>query len=98
MGQTLGAKLAELDHEVKLGSRDPAKRSEWSREAGGEASTGTFEETAAHGELVFVATLWEGTRNALQLAGDDSLTGGRQVGQRSGRWHRARPGHATCRQ
>ncbi len=75
VGQTLGAKLAELGHEVKLGSRDPAKLSEWARETGGVASTGTFEETAAHGELVFLATLLEGTQNALELAGAENLAG-----------------------
>jgi predicted dinucleotide-binding enzyme len=74
VGQTLGARLTELGHEVRLGSRNPAKLSEWARETGGGASAGTFEEVAAHGELVFVATLWEGTRNALELAGH-SLAG-----------------------
>jgi predicted dinucleotide-binding enzyme len=73
VGQTLGARLAGLGHEVKLGSRDPAKPAEWVEQTGGGASAGTFEEAAAHGEVVFLATLWEGTENALALAGADNL-------------------------
>jgi predicted dinucleotide-binding enzyme len=75
VGQTLGARLAGLGHEVKLGSREPSKLSEWAAEAGDGAAAGTFEEAAAHGEIVFLATLWEGTENALALAGADNLAG-----------------------
>jgi 8-hydroxy-5-deazaflavin:NADPH oxidoreductase len=75
VGQTLGAKLSGLGHDVKVGSRDPDKLAEWVSQTGGAASAGTFEQAAAHGELVFLATLWEGTQNALELAGPANLAG-----------------------
>jgi predicted dinucleotide-binding enzyme len=75
VGQTLGAKLVSLGHEVKVGSRDPSKLAEWAAGEGEGASAGTFDEAAAHGEVVLLATLWEGTRNALELCGPDNLAG-----------------------
>jgi predicted dinucleotide-binding enzyme len=77
VGRVLGAGLAGLGHDVKLGSRDPGqdKLKAWSKEAGPKASTGTFAETAAFGEIVILATLWTGTKSALDLAGIKNLNG-----------------------
>lgn len=77
VGRTLGAGLAALGHEVKVGSREPAsdKLREWKGKAGPLASTGTFAEAAGFGDLVVLATLWSGTENALRLAGADALAG-----------------------
>jgi 8-hydroxy-5-deazaflavin:NADPH oxidoreductase len=77
VGRVLGAGLAGLGHDVKLGSRDPGqdKLKAWSKEAGPKASTGTFAETAAFGEIVILATLWTGTKSALDLAGIKNLDG-----------------------
>jgi len=71
VGRVLGAGLAGLGHEVKLGSREPesGKLRTWRAEAGTNASTGTFADAARHGEVVIVATLWTGTESALKLAG-----------------------------
>jgi predicted dinucleotide-binding enzyme len=62
VGQTVGGKLAELDHSVVLGTRDPANvdekkgyapsLGEWLAGAGPNARLGTFAEAAAHGEVV----------------------------------------------
>ncbi len=43
VGQTLGSKLIEVGHEVRMGSRDAAneKASEWVASTGGGASNGT---------------------------------------------------------
>lgn len=75
VGQTPGAKLVSLGHEVKVGSRDPSKLAEGRRARARGASAGTFDEAAAHGEVVILATLWEGTRNALELCGPGNLAG-----------------------
>lgn len=77
VGQVLGAGLAALGHEVKLGSRDPHsdRLEEWSARAGARASTGTFAEAASFGELVVLATRWSGTPQAIALAGPDLLAG-----------------------
>lgn len=75
VGRVLGAGLAGLGHDVKLGSRDPGqeKLQAWSKETGPKASTGTFAEAAEFGEIVILATLWTGTKSALDLAGVKNL-------------------------
>jgi predicted dinucleotide-binding enzyme len=58
VGQTLEGKLRELGHDVKVGSRDPAR---------------SFEAAAAHGELIVNATAGGASLNALRMAGADNL-------------------------
>jgi len=58
VGQTLGSKLVELGHHVRMGSRDAAnpKVAEWVAAAGSHASQGDFADAAAFGEVVFLCT------------------------------------------
>src|SRR3954466_5865184 len=58
VGQTLEAKLTELGHDVKVGSRDPQR---------------SFEAAAAHGEIIFNATGGSVSLNALRMAGAANL-------------------------
>src|SRR5947207_2429809 len=60
VGSTLAAKLTELGHDVKVGSRDPGSR---------------FADAAAHGEIVFNATKGTASLEALRLAGAENLAG-----------------------
>lgn len=60
VGSTLAAKLTELGHDVKVGSRDPGR---------------SFADAAAHGEIVFNATAGGGSLNALRMAGAENLAG-----------------------
>jgi predicted dinucleotide-binding enzyme len=77
VGRVLGAGFAALGHEVKIGSREPGsdKLKSWLAAAGRLASTGSFADAAAFGELVVVATLWSGTENALRSADAKNLRG-----------------------
>ncbi len=75
VAQTIGAKLVELGHEVKLGTRDVQKLDEWRSKAGALASVGNFAEAAAFGEIVFNCTAGSGSLDALKLAGEDNLNG-----------------------
>jgi predicted dinucleotide-binding enzyme len=77
VGRALGSGFVKHGHEVKIGSREAGneKAEAWRRQAGYRASTGTFAEAAAFGEVVVVATLWSGTENALRLAGHENLAG-----------------------
>jgi predicted dinucleotide-binding enzyme len=77
VGQTIGAKLASLGHEVKLGSRsaENPKALEWAQRTGHQASTGSFADAAAHGELVFNCTNGAGAIDALRAAGKRNLDG-----------------------
>jgi 8-hydroxy-5-deazaflavin:NADPH oxidoreductase len=76
VGRKLADGFIELGHQVKIGSRDPNQRkiTEWIDKLDKEkASSGTFAETASFGELVVLATLWEGTADAIQLANSKNL-------------------------
>ena len=75
VGQTIGAKLAGLGHEVMVGTRNPDKLKDWLAATGGKATVGSFAQAAAHGEMVFNATAGSGALAALQAAGAANLDG-----------------------
>jgi predicted dinucleotide-binding enzyme len=77
VGRALGTGFVKHGHEVKIGSRQAGneKAETWRQETGDKASTGTFAEAAAFGDVVVVATLWTGTENALRLAGPENFKG-----------------------
>src|SRR5207253_2668808 len=71
VGRTLGGRLAELGHEVTLGSRtkDNPTALEWARSAGAGARAGTFAEAASSAEVVVVAVGGRVALAALEAAG-----------------------------
>lgn len=86
VAKTVGGKLSELGHSVKLGTRDvqatlaktepdpmggPTMRA-W-LDAHASASLVTFAEAAAHGALVINASSGKATLDVLALAGEDAL-------------------------
>ncbi len=73
VGRVLAGGFASLGHEVKIGSREPAKLGDWVEKQGGRASAGTFEEAAKFGDLIVLATLGTGTENMINLAGADNF-------------------------
>src|ERR1017187_6020868 len=77
VGQTIGMKLIELGHEVRMGSRSATneKAEEWSKIVGKNGTNGTFADAAGFGEIVFVCTNGNGTLEALRLAGGSNLSG-----------------------
>ena len=88
VGRTIAGKLAELGHEVVVGTRDPAEtlaRTDsdamgnppfmtWS-EAHPDVALATLADAAAGGELVVNATNGAGSIPALEAAGEDNLAG-----------------------
>jgi len=88
VGRAIAAKLSELDHEVLVGTRDPAAtlaRAEpdgygnppfraWQAEHAG-VRLASFADAAAHGELVVNATAGAASLEALRLAGESNLDG-----------------------
>jgi len=76
-GLTLGSKLVGLGHDVMLGSRDEANPTAvaWAKDLGHNALYGSFMNAAEFGEIIFNCTLGTATISALQLAGDENLTG-----------------------
>jgi len=86
VAQTLGTKLADLGHDVVLGTRDPSKLDEkknmavtlreWLAsvtKAGKKARVATFQEAATHGELLINATHGQASVDALKIAGADKV-------------------------
>lgn len=83
VGQIVGGKLAELGHDVMLGTRTPSeldtpKRGgstlrEW--QGATNANIGTFEDTAKHGEVLVNATNGGASLEALHMAGEANLDG-----------------------
>ena len=88
VSQALGGKLAELGHDVMIGTRDVARTmanrepnqygmpafSIW-REQHPEVKVGTFADAAGHGEVVINATNGMGSLPALAQAGASNLDG-----------------------
>jgi len=77
VGTTLGSKLVQLGHEVRIGSRSAnnEKAVEWAKSNGSKASCGTFSDAAAFGDVVFNCTAGNVSLAALRLAGSSNLKG-----------------------
>ncbi|MGL5892839.1 MAG: NADPH-dependent F420 reductase [Bacteroidia bacterium] len=75
VGETIGSRLIELGHTVKMGSRTAAneKAAAWVAKEGASASAGTFADAAVFGEIVFNCTKGEFSLDALTLAGAENL-------------------------
>lgn len=74
VGQAISARLAELGHDVMIGTRDPNKLGEW-HESHPDVKIGSFAGTAGHGEIVFNATNGAASLDVLNLAGESNLNG-----------------------
>jgi predicted dinucleotide-binding enzyme len=88
VGKTLAARLDGMGHEVMVGTRDPGETmsrtdpdhygnppfSAWQREHP-EVELGTFDEAAAHGEMVVNATAGVVSLTELDQAGEENLNG-----------------------
>ncbi len=70
VGRTLGGKLVELGHEVRMGSRtaDNERAAEWAAQAGPMASHGTFADAAEFADLIINATNGDGAVPAVESA------------------------------
>jgi predicted dinucleotide-binding enzyme len=73
VGKTIGAKLAELGHDVIVGSRSPEKLREWAASVG--AKAGSYTETARFGQILFNATKGDSSVEVLRAAGEANLNG-----------------------
>jgi len=76
-GQALGRGFASRGYDVKIASRKPNSEAltTWQKQAKGKTSTGTFEETARHGEVLVLATLGTAVEEVLRLAGPQNVAG-----------------------
>jgi hypothetical protein len=77
VGDTIGTKLIELGHEVKMGSRtaNNDKAKSWVSKNGAKAGQGTFKDAAEFGEIVFNCTHGVASVEALKQTGVANLKG-----------------------
>ncbi len=76
VGRKLGDGFIETGNTVKIGTRTPAKVDSWvSKHGRNRASSGSFFDAASYGELVVIATLWDGTASAIKSAGPKNFEG-----------------------
>ncbi len=77
VGQTIGSKLIQLGHKVRIGSRTEKneKSAQWVAANGPRASYGTFADAAAFGEILFNCTAGVASLQALEMAGVANLRG-----------------------
>jgi hypothetical protein len=73
VAQVLARGFKRHGHDVMIGSRSPEKLADFAREAG--CKTGSFDQTAAHAEIVVLAVLGRAAESALALAGAANLAG-----------------------
>ena len=75
-GLRLGDGFIETGNIVRIGTRSPPKVHSWiSKYGNSKASSGNFAEAAAFGELLVIATLWEGAAAAIRSAGPKNFAG-----------------------
>jgi predicted dinucleotide-binding enzyme len=75
VGQTLAKGFIHHGHSVMLGTRDPKKLAEWVETTGENAQAGTFEDTAAFGDILVLAVKGRAAKAALGMAGEGNLSG-----------------------
>jgi 8-hydroxy-5-deazaflavin:NADPH oxidoreductase len=75
VGQALATGFLKHGYEVKVGTGDPKKLSQWLAKAGAGASIGSFAETAAFGEIVVLAVKGAAAIEAVKKAGPAALAG-----------------------
>jgi len=75
VGQTLANGFLEHGYGVMIGTNTPGKREELKSKTNGKAEVGSFEEAAAFGELVVLATKGTASEAAVKAAGIANLVG-----------------------
>ena len=75
VGDTIGSRLVELGHEVKMGSRTAGneKAKAFVEKHQGKASAGTFADAAAFAEVIINCTAGSGSIEALKMAGEKNI-------------------------
>ncbi|HRQ29764.1 MAG TPA: NAD(P)-binding domain-containing protein [Saprospiraceae bacterium] len=75
VGDTIGSKLIELGHTVMMGSRTRGseKAKTFVEKHNGKATSGTFADAAAFGDIIFNCTAGVASLEALKMAGENNL-------------------------
>jgi 8-hydroxy-5-deazaflavin:NADPH oxidoreductase len=73
VGQTLGSGFIKHGHQVKIGTSNASKLNDWLKNAGSNASVGSFEEAAEFGDIVILAVKGTAALSVLEKAGSKNL-------------------------
>ena len=74
VAKALAAGFLKHGHDVKLGTRDPGKLSDWAKQ-NPKAGVASFSDTAKYGEVVVVAVKGTAAKDAVRAAGAGNLAG-----------------------
>ena len=77
VGKALAIGFTSEGNEVMLGTRDPnaSKITDWLSGAGKGINAGTFEQTAAFGEMIILCPLYRAVDEVIELAGKENFAG-----------------------
>jgi len=75
VGQTLGNGFIKNGYKVMIGTRDDAKLADWKKQAGENASIGSFKDAAAFGSILILAVKGQYANLALREAGTQNING-----------------------
>ena len=75
VGQTLGNGFIKHGYKVMIGTRDDSKLVDWKKQAGENASVGSFKEAAAFGSTIVLAVKGKYANLALKDAGIQNING-----------------------
>jgi len=73
VAKALGTGLIRHGYNMKMGTRDPKKLTEWKSGDGKGSEVGTFAEAAAFGDIVILAVKGDVAASALKMAGAENL-------------------------
>ena len=75
VGSTIAGRLAELGHDVMIGSRDPSSKQDLVVKLGGKTKVGTMLEAAKYGEILFNTVPGRTTLETLTAIGEANISG-----------------------
>ena len=73
VGQMLANGFLKHGYEVMRGTRDPKKLADWKKDAGRNASAGTFADAAKFGDVIVLAVKGSAAESVLDLCGKESF-------------------------
>ena len=75
VGQTLASGFIKYGYQVKIGTSNPSKLSDWLKKAGSNASVGSFDEAAKFGESIVLAVKGNAALTVLEKTESANLKG-----------------------
>lgn len=73
VGQTLGTGFIKHGHQVRIGTSNPDKLTEWLSKSGANGSRGSFAEASSFGEILVLAVKGTAALSVLERAGSENL-------------------------